>query len=760
MSWQRQTPRCGRVCRAWETIYSCRDCVLDNSCVMCQDCFQNSVHVNHTIEKRVSNGGTGCNCGEVEVWRRAPYCSKHAPAASGATARETRTTSRWQEHWEVPLHQQPAASTRGVTVKMEEPMCLIDTERDGRLSVQQGALQVLEQIQQPVVVVSVVGLYRTGKSYLMNRLAEKQRGFALGSTIESKTKGIWMWCVPHPKKDGHTLVLLDTEGLGDVVKGDEKHDTWIFCLAVLLSSTLVYNSMGTIDNTALEKLHFVTELTEHIRVKSTDHSKNTELMRIFPSFVWTVRDFSLDLELDGKRITADEYLDHSLKLKQGSTPEVERHNKVRQSLTRFFAVRRCFVMDRPANKEKMKRMEQVKDADLEPSFVEQANEFCNYIHQQAQVKTMRGGRGLTGRMLGSLAETYVEAIRSGKVPCLESAVESLAKIHNSRAVAEALEFYQEQMTQRVQFPTDTQEALSRVHTTVEKQAISIFIKASFNDQDYQHQKQLKASIEEKYGEFCKMNVKASRNLCGEVIRQVFASLESGLSNPNPLPFHTPTCSVFQTLTYTRPGGYRDFCSDLDHGVKCYRSQPGKGLMGEVVLTEYLKEKHVVGETIRKADTSLTEAQKREEAWRVRQEESKQQEQSLQERTRMQERALQDLKESNEENIRQLKGKMEEERRRNQEELDRLLTAKLQEQKELLERGFKGQAKELQDEIDKLVRDRRDADKPKLDHGFWSELGDGIQEIGTGIGRMGKAVVTGVGNVATSTVNTVKGWFGW
>lgn len=43
-------------------------------------------------------------------------------------------------------------------------------------------------------------------------------GFALGSTIESKTKGIWMWCVDHPTKAGTTLVLLDTEGLGDVDK--------------------------------------------------------------------------------------------------------------------------------------------------------------------------------------------------------------------------------------------------------------------------------------------------------------------------------------------------------------------------------------------------------------------------------------------------------------------------------------------------------------------------------------------------------------
>uniref|UniRef100_A0A4W5K0A8 GB1/RHD3-type G domain-containing protein n=1 Tax=Hucho hucho TaxID=62062 RepID=A0A4W5K0A8_9TELE len=65
-----------------------------------------------------------------------------------------------------------------------------------------------------------------------------------------------MWCVPHPEKTDHTLVLLDTEGLGDVEKGDSKNDAWIFSLAILLSSTLVYNSRGTIDNDAVEKLQY------------------------------------------------------------------------------------------------------------------------------------------------------------------------------------------------------------------------------------------------------------------------------------------------------------------------------------------------------------------------------------------------------------------------------------------------------------------------------------------------------------------------
>ncbi|KAJ8281451.1 hypothetical protein GJAV_G00067860 [Gymnothorax javanicus] len=203
---------------------------------------------------------------------------------------------------------------------MQKPVCLIENTSAGELQVSQEALDILSSIRQPVVVVSIVGLYRTGKSYLMNRLAGKNTGFSLGSTVQSETKGIWMWCVPHPRRNDETLVLLDTEGLGDVAKGDQAHDTWIFALAVLLSSTFVYNSMGTINNEAVMSLHYVTELTEHIKVKSkkeTEDDTATKFIRFFPTFVWAVRDFTLELIIDGQKVTADQYLENSLKLLKG-----------------------------------------------------------------------------------------------------------------------------------------------------------------------------------------------------------------------------------------------------------------------------------------------------------------------------------------------------------------------------------------------------------------------------------------------------------
>ncbi|KAF3844844.1 hypothetical protein F7725_008007 [Dissostichus mawsoni] len=77
---------CGRVFKEGETVYSCRDCAIDPTCVLCMDCFQDSVHKTHRykVGMHASSGGGFCDCGDVEAWKIGPCCSKHDPGADTA----------------------------------------------------------------------------------------------------------------------------------------------------------------------------------------------------------------------------------------------------------------------------------------------------------------------------------------------------------------------------------------------------------------------------------------------------------------------------------------------------------------------------------------------------------------------------------------------------------------------------------------------------------------------------------------------------
>ncbi|XP_076833759.1 E3 ubiquitin-protein ligase UBR1 [Brachyhypopomus gauderio] len=75
---------CGRVFKEGETVYSCRDCAIDPTCVLCMDCFQSSVHKGHRYKMHASSGGGFCDCGDMEAWKTGPWCSQHDPGTSVA----------------------------------------------------------------------------------------------------------------------------------------------------------------------------------------------------------------------------------------------------------------------------------------------------------------------------------------------------------------------------------------------------------------------------------------------------------------------------------------------------------------------------------------------------------------------------------------------------------------------------------------------------------------------------------------------------
>ncbi|XP_043819077.1 guanylate-binding protein 1-like [Dromiciops gliroides] len=581
-------------------------------------------------------------------------------------------------------------------VPMPAPVCLIEN-MEGQLVVNQKSLEILSSITEPVVVVAIVGLYRTGKSYLMNKLAGKKSGFSLGSTVQSHTKGIWMWCVPHPKKPNHTLVLLDTEGLGDVEKGDNKNDTWIFALAVLLSSTFVYNSMGTINQQAMDQLHYVTELSERIKSKSTptDEVENSsEFVCFFPDFVWTVRDFTLELEMNGKPITPDEYLESALKPKKGKPEEVKMYNLPRQCIRQFFPNKKCFIFDRPAHRKKLSQLETLHDDELDPEFVEQVKNFCSYIFKHSNVKTLQGGIKINGPRLENLVLTYVTAITSGDMPCMENAVLALAQIENSAAVQRALTHYEEMMKQQVQFPTETLRELLDIHATCEKEAIEVFIKDSFKDVDQKFQKELAGQLDAKRDAFCNKNLKESTERCRALLQDIFRPLEEAV----------------QQGDFSKPGGYGLFLQKTKELKEKYYQEPRKGMQAEQTLQEYLKSKEDVADAILQADQSLSAKEKDIELERVKAQAAEAAAKQLEEMHKKNQEMMEQKEKSYQEHIKQMTEKMESERKQLIAEQERALALKLKEQENLIKGGFANETRKLQDQIKSLENRLRESRK--------------------------------------------------
>lgn len=87
-----------------------------------------------------------------------------------------------------------------------------------------------------------------------------------------------------------------------------------------------------------------------------------------------------------------------------------------------------------------------------------------------------------------LLHSYVEAINSGRLPCLEGAAAVMMANENAAAVAAALEAYAKGMRE-LTLPTEPAE-LSASHGKHLNEALTIFQRRSFRDRDQEHQRRL------------------------------------------------------------------------------------------------------------------------------------------------------------------------------------------------------------------------------------------------------------------------------
>ena len=107
----------------------------------------------------------------------------------------------------------PDLEDRSDAAVNSEAVQLISKSQNGDLVVNDEALEIIKNINGKVAAFIVVGPYRQGKSYILNRLLDSSC-FKVGHTDNSCTKGLWMSknvLKQNILKEEVNVIYLDTE---------------------------------------------------------------------------------------------------------------------------------------------------------------------------------------------------------------------------------------------------------------------------------------------------------------------------------------------------------------------------------------------------------------------------------------------------------------------------------------------------------------------------------------------------------------------
>lgn len=427
--------------------------------------------------------------------------------------------------------------------------------------VSEAALHYLESIPAPISVVAVAGMYRTGKSYLLNRVILNQKqGFQVGPSVNPCTKGLWLWgrtlSAVTTEDEPCQVVVIDSEGIG-ALDEDADHDSRIFSLAILLASAFIYNSSTSIDETSLENLSLVVNLTKHIHVRSqqSEEADESDYAAYFPAFFWVVRDFSLQLvDEKGDKITSRDYLERALAEQKGFSEAIENKNRIRRLLKGFFPERDCFTLVRPTNsEEQLRKLDLMEISDLRPEFQTQVYKLRERILTKVRPKTLNG-RALSGAMLANLLRAFVVAINEGAVPSIESAWTYICQNECAKAREEAWRIYMTETEGSIvpRLPMMPSE-LKQWHKQAKQSAISCFAALAVGEKEAV-ERELTEQIAKRYHVLKENNEELALEQAEDFLMSLYERIGARLQSGEFHHFHTYYEELCAFQTYFRENG--------------------------------------------------------------------------------------------------------------------------------------------------------------------------------------------------------------
>lgn len=330
-----------------------------------------------------------------------------------------------------------------------------------------------------VSVVSVVGAFRTGKSFLLTwflaylrQLKESgsteklssgdKKWFEKIETIENdafhwrggserNTTGIWMWSVPHfVKKGGENMAVLivDSQGMFDN-ETTMSLTASIFGLSTLLSSYQIYNVDKRIQEDNLQQLALFSEYAR-LAVEGTDSAAaaktddDEEAPKPFQTMEFLVRDwqhFEDEEDYDRMEEEMNEYMEKVI-----SEREAKDLQETREQIQACFEKTTCFGLSHPGMAV-IKKNFKGEVAKMDETFLNLLDRYCRRVFSVDNLTPkIIQGREVTAAELGSFIKAYAEMFASGaSFPEASTMLEATATANNQNAVNLAFNKYRDYM---------------------------------------------------------------------------------------------------------------------------------------------------------------------------------------------------------------------------------------------------------------------------------------------------------------------------
>ncbi|KAI1715276.1 atlastin [Ditylenchus destructor] len=371
-----------------------------------------------------------------------------------------------------------------------------------------------------IVVVSVAGAFRQGKSFLLNIFLRYLRLASTGSTPENGwlkrggplqgfesrnghggcTKGIWaypdLFVFTLNDSSEVAVMLVDCQGVFDNHANPEEC-AMVFTFSVLMSSVQIYNVNGRIQRDNLENLQL---FVAYGKLAAEDQGKETDF-KPFQKLMFTVRDFANPEEFaygqeGGKKYLLKELSSH------GQSSQLK---DVKEFVWDTFENVECCLMPHPGQSVALGRSDYM--SKMEDEFAEHAERLTeSLLHPDVLVPKRVAGKEITGSNLIDLIESYAKVLDYGNCIDANTILQIKANFSNN-------ELQKELFTEYTNLMTESLESNPWAHAQSKHEAIKA---AVFNKFDLakklggdvmaaKHRDELETNIEAAYNSFVNQN---------------------------------------------------------------------------------------------------------------------------------------------------------------------------------------------------------------------------------------------------------------